>query len=88
MADETEAGDSGRAALDARRVSVSMAVWSALEPHLETVINLDLNDIDENRQFAGIVLDVTNAVCAVATDDDDRIEQLLRDVDEAFDGRN
>ena len=38
------------------------AVWSALEPFLEGPIHLDLNDVEENKQFAAIVLAVTKAV--------------------------
>lgn len=55
----------GTAAPRSLQDDIFYAVWEALEPRLEDVIQLDLNDLHQNLQFVSLVTSVTDAVLQV-----------------------
>jgi hypothetical protein len=48
---------------------IESAVWEALEPHVEAVIDLDLNDPTDTVVFAILVGQVADAVMGVVGDE-------------------
>jgi len=69
-------------------------VWEALEPHLETVIDLDLNSYKDNRAFQKLVEDVTLVLrsggeeqSTISLDSARRREMIARILHDANTGR-
>lgn len=52
-----------------RMSPVEYAIWEALEPRLEDVIGLDLNDVDDSQTFRGLVKQVASAVAGVVAEE-------------------
>lgn len=41
---------------------LELAIWAALEPHVEDHISLDLNNPQDNAAFSGMVIEIAEGV--------------------------
>ncbi|WP_341935323.1 hypothetical protein MRBLWO14_000968 [Microbacterium sp. LWO14-1.2] len=67
--------------------AVEHAIWEVLEPRLEDVIDLDLNDVDDSRTFRELVRQIASAASVVTEEPEWEygVESRFEESDEAYD---